>query len=150
MSRNVLVESRGLFEKFKRLEQSAQDEVRQVIRETAQRGQKLAAQLASVPVVKGRRGQRVRSRPGQAPRQDSGRLRRSIRWKTSPKGWVGYITTDNSAQDRKGNRYGWMLESGTKTVRKRPLFKRVQRLTKRQFQREIGAAMIRAVRRAQR
>lgn len=142
MAGNVQVESKRVLEKFKRVSDAAAANVKRVIAETTGEALADAKARANIPVTKGQR-----SRPGQSPRRETGRYWRSLTSKLSPKGWVGYLTTSAEAQDAKGRRYPWMLESGTKTVSKRPLFKAVQKAVKRKYQQKVGRAMIAAVRR---
>lgn len=149
MSKNVSVDARGLMEKFKRLDVAAQAGVKGVIHATTLEAKNEIVGLLDRGVSKGRGGKQ-RSRPGQPPRTDTGREKQSVTAKTSPKGWVGTVSTDNTAADKKGRRYPWMLESGTKTIAKRPLFKRVQRKLKKPFQLAMANAMSDAVRKANR
>ena len=148
--RSVAVESRNLFAKFKRLDAAAQSGVKAVVRSVTQDVQADIKKQLDRPVAKRARGRKVRSKPGQSPRTDTGRMKRSIKMKFSPKGWVGSVTTDSTAQDKKGRRYPWMLESGTKTIKKRPLFKRAQRKASKTFGRKMANAMTQAVRKAER
>ncbi len=137
---NIQVESRRMLDRFRRLDAGGQRYVKEAVASTTQSVFSDVRALASVAVVGN-----ARSRPGQPPRRDTGRLVRSIIWKLSPKGWVGYVTTTKESQDSKGRRYPWMLESGTKHVKKRPLFKRAQKAAKRKHQQAVGRAMMRAV-----
>lgn len=146
MSRNASYDARGLFFKFKRLEAAAQAGVKAVVRDTSHAVAADIRKMLDRPVGKSQKGQKIRSRPGQPPRSDTGRERRSINVKTSPKGWVGTVSTDDTASDTKGRRYPWMLESGTKTIKKRPLFKKAQRNAKKGFQRAMAKAVVAAVR----
>lgn len=103
----------------------------------------------SVPVNRvNRRGKKIsqRSRPGQPPRKDTGRYVGSLKKKLSPKGYVGAVSTGDSARDKKGRRYPWMVESGTQHMRKRPAFKRVQRELKKPFVRDLVSAARAAIR----
>lgn len=150
MGKNVVVESRGMMQKFARLESSLRDEVKVVIKESTQEAVAYAKELASKPVTVNRRGKKIRSRPGQPARSETGRLKRSITGRMSPKGWVGTITTTDESTDKNGNRYPWMLERGTRTVKKRPLFVKVKKLIKKKFRPRVGRAMVDAVRKANR
>lgn len=147
MSSRVQVDARGLFEKFRRLDLSLQEGVKAVVRKTADGVRDDVVQMLDRPVSKsGKAGRTVRSRPGQAPRTETGALKKSVRVKTSPKGWVGTVTAD--AADAKGNRYPWMLESGTDKMKKRPFMKKAQRKAKKPFQRAVAKAISDAVAKA--
>lgn len=150
MSKNVLVDSRRLMARFRKLEAGATINIRAAVRESTQEAHEASVRFVAVPVATGRRGQRIRSRPGQSPRSETGRLKRGLIWKLSPRGWVGYVTTNRTATDAKGRRYPWMLESGTRNAKKRPIFKKVQRKLARKFRQRVGRAMIDAIREADR
>lgn len=141
----VLADSRVMIERFRKLDQAAQDRVKAVVASSTKNLLGDAQELVGKPVTVSKRGRLTRSRPGQPPRRQSGRFLHSLKWKTSPKGWVGYVTTTNLATDKHGRRYPWMLESGTKFIRKRPVFKRLQRQFVKRYRRDVGRAMIEAV-----
>lgn len=75
------------------------------------------------------------SRAGQPPRKRTGRLQSSIQRQVTGDGTRGVVTVN--ADDGKGNRYPFMLESGTKTVAKRPFVKKAQRNQKKKFSRDL-------------
>lgn len=151
MSQNVRVDATKLYEKFKRLDAKASAGVREVIKSTTLAVKEDVVKRLNTPVgtVVGKRGGvRVtqRSKKGQSPRKDTGRMQRSVNVKFSPKGWVGSVTTGPEASDAKGRRYPWMLESGTKKVKKRPTFKKAQSAMKKTYTKNILDAVQRAVR----
>jgi|RhiMetdeSRZDD1v2_1073273.scaffolds.fasta_scaffold362830_2 hypothetical protein len=143
---NVLIDSRRMFARFKKLDETATRRIKEEVRDTTKDLHGDAQNAISKPVTKGRGGRTVRSRPGQPARRETGRFWRALKWKTSPKGWVGYLTTTNVASDKKGNRYPWMLESGTKYIKKRPLFRMLKRRKAREYRRRIGRVMIDCIR----
>lgn len=145
---NVRVEARGLMEKFRRLDAAAQSGVQAVVRAYTDKTEAEWKRLINKPVGKsGRRGS-ARSRPGQPPRRDTGRTINSIRSKIVRNGMIGEITTTASASDKQGRRYPWMLESGTKTVKKRPAVKKAKRKFAKPYARDMALAMRAAVRKA--
>jgi hypothetical protein len=149
-SKSVTVEAKALFEKYKMLDYGAQKNVRVVIAQHTEEMARNARGLLGRRVLK--KGKEVigRSRPGQPPRSDSGKYLSSIRTKISPKGWVGAVSTSNVAVDRQGRRYPWMVESGTKTAKRRPLFKKIKRDQVKAYRRAILGAMRESVAKAQR
>lgn len=142
----VLFESRIAFARFKKLDDLGQRYVKAEVIATTKDLYNTARSEVSRPVTKGRSGRLVRSRPGQPARRETGRFWRSLNWKLSSKGWVGYLSTDSTATDKSGNRYPWMLESGTKYIKARPLFKRLKRMKAREYRRRVGLAMLEAIR----
>jgi hypothetical protein len=145
----VEISRKKMFERLKTLDEYSQRSVKKVIRDTTLELAGDAKIMLSKRVTYNKRARRhIRSRPGQAPRFETGRFWRGLKYKFSPKGWVGYVTTDNTAADKKGRRYPWMLESGTKTIKKRPLFKRLQRQKFKAYRLRVGRAMIDAIRRS--
>lgn len=146
---NARVEAGGLLARFKRLSYEAQEPVRRVVRENAEAMKQEARALVSKPKGRGSSAG-SRSRPGQPPRKDSGDLYDSIRvrpGKASRRfdnaGMVMYVTVD--ADDGYGNRYPFMLESGTKKSGKRPFIKKAQRRVKKKFVREMTATIRKAL-----
>jgi hypothetical protein len=93
-------------------------------------------------------GRKQRSAPGQPPRRETGRYMRSVGLRFSPKGWVGTVSTTASAVDKKGRRYPWMLESGSKHYAKRPAFKRAQRAMRGAYIRKFVAVIREEVKRS--
>jgi hypothetical protein len=135
---NVLIESKRMLARFNKLDEGAQQKVKAEVLGATKAMFNDARNLVGRAVTEGRKGRKVRSRPGQPPRRETGRFWRSLVWKTSPKGWVGYVSTNN--------RNPWMLESGTEHIKKRPVFRRLQKQMVREYRRRIGQAMIAAVR----
>lgn len=146
------VEAKALLEKLKRADAAALIGVRAVVMRAALEAQAEYQRLVSVPAqgIKGNRHAGVRgvkagaSRPGQPPRKRTGRLQKSTHVRTKFRGLAAYMTVD--ATDAKGRRYAWMLEAGTKHVKKRPAIKKVQRKVAKTFRPALVAAIRRAVR----
>lgn len=141
------VDAENLVRRLQRVSELAG--VRQVVIEhTAKLEAEIVTQASKPVQTTTRRGKAVklRSKRGQAPRKDTGRLVHSIRSKISPKGTKGTVTTGPSAVDAKGRRYSWMLESGTATIKKRPLFTRAKRKLKKAYLAAIVAAAKAAIR----
>lgn len=145
------VEASALIKKLNRMADEAVAPVAALVRKTAGDVREEMVRLVATPVqgVKGNRKAGVRgvragrSRAGQPPRKDTGRLQQSIRVKHVSR-TKSYVTVD--AADKQGRRYPWMLESGTKTVGKRPYAKKAQRKFKKVFQRELLEVVRRIVR----
>lgn len=140
---NAKVDARRMLARFKALPARLQ---RPVIAEVAALANMAEVEVRakySKPV--GRRGQRVvkRSRPGQPGRMDVGTMRAGVsqRMKTP---LIRYVTVDAEAVSD-GARYPWMLESGTRKMKKRPAIKPVQRKMSRLVSRRITAAIKRAL-----
>lgn len=136
------VEAAGLIKRLNRLSEAATAPVQALVRKTAEDVRGEMTRLVATQVGSNRKGT-GRSRKGQPPRRDTGRLQQSIRTKHVSRS-KSYVTVD--AADKQGRRYPWMLESGTKTVGKRPFAKKAQRKFKKQFQRELLEIVRRIVR----
>lgn len=146
----VKVDMQRLRDKVRRLDEQESRACKEVIKRYGERAYTEVKSLLNRPVSK-RAGNFIqRSRPGQPPRTDSGRMSRSIQLKFSPKGWRGTVTTTDVAQDKKGRRYPWMNESGSQYVKKRPLFARVKRKLVRPYRRDLALAVFGVARRVDR
>lgn len=143
---NARVEAAGLMALLKKKESLVLAPVRRVVANNAKALEGEMKRLTDKAVSTGR-GNRpggvkagkgaatLRSRPGQPPRKDSGRLQKSIGTKILGDGTRAAVSVN--ADDGRGNRYPWMLESGTKHVKKRPFAKKAQRKIKKKFVREL-------------
>lgn len=148
---NTRVEAAGLLAKLKKLEGDALIPIREVVARNVKNLEAEIERLVSVPFGtapgRKRKGGKVArsgaSRPGQPPRKRTGRLLRGVKSKMVGDGTRGYVTVN--ADDGRGNRYPFMLESGTKNAGKRPFVKKAQRKIKKTFVRELTAAVKRAV-----
>ena len=137
------VDAKRLMERFRKLESAAQRPVGNIVADYARQAEDMIKTALDKPVARARDGKVRRSRPGQAPRRDTGRMRNSIRIKNGKTTMVKYVTID--AKDKNGNRYPFMLESGTAKIKKRPFVKRVQRKLARPLARDVTNAIKRAV-----
>ncbi len=148
---NTRVEAAGLLAKLKKLEGDALIPIRAVVARNVKNLESEIERMVSVPYGSGpsakrKGGKAVRSgasKTGQPPRKRTGRLQRGVKSKVDGDGTRGYVTVN--ATDAKGNRYPFMLESGTKNAGKRPFVKKAQRKIKKVFVRELTAAVKKAI-----
>jgi len=135
-------EARDLLRRFKALEARLQAPLQRTIdRYAADAADQLRDQLSKPVTAASGRAKLKRSRPGQPPRMQTGKLRNSIRIKAGRNTYSRYVTLD---AERNGARYPFMLESGTRRIKKRPVIKRVQR----KLRRPLAAAVLADIKRA--